>query len=65
MAGKKAFLLRLDHGMWTELERLAQSELRSINAEIEYLLRDALHRRGIALLPRTSSKAASRNDRRD
>ena len=47
MADKKAFLLRLDPGLWTGLERLAQSELRSVNAQIEFLLRDALARRGI------------------
>jgi hypothetical protein len=51
MADKKAFLLRIDPAVWVELERLAQAELRSVNAEIEYLLRDALARRGIA--PRT------------
>jgi hypothetical protein len=45
VAEKKAFLLRLDPKVWVELERLAQSDLRSINAEIEYLLRDALARR--------------------
>lgn len=44
---KKAFLLRLDPVVWSELERLAQAELRSINAQIEYLLRDALLQRGI------------------
>jgi hypothetical protein len=47
MAEKKAFLLRLDPAVWTDLERLAQSDLRSVNAEIQYLLRDALTRRGI------------------
>jgi len=47
MAEKKAFLLRIDPAVWIELERLAQAELRSINAEIEFLLRDALARRGI------------------
>lgn len=52
MADKKAFLLRIDPAVWAELERLAQSELRSVNAEIEFLLRDALARRGI--VPRTS-----------
>jgi hypothetical protein len=44
--GKKAFLLRIDAGLWAEIERLAQSELRSVNGQIEYLLRDALERRG-------------------
>ena len=47
MADKKAFLLRLDPAVWAELERLAQAELRSVNAQIEFLLRDALSRRGI------------------
>jgi hypothetical protein len=47
MAEKKAFLLRLDPAVWDEMERLAQSELRSVNAQIEFLLRDALKRRGI------------------
>ncbi len=44
---KKAFLLRIDPQLWAELERLAASELRSVNAEVEYLLREALSARGI------------------
>ena len=52
MAERKAFLLRLDPAVWVELERLAQSELRSVNAQIEFLLREALTRRGYA--PRRS-----------
>jgi hypothetical protein len=47
MTGKKAFLLRVDLALWDSLERLAHAELRSVNAEIEYLLRDALAQRGI------------------
>ena len=47
MAAKKSFLLRIDPAVWTEIERLAQAELRSVNAQVEYLLRDALARRGI------------------
>ena len=47
LAERKAFLLRLDPAIWAEVERLAQSELRSVNAQIEFLLRDALARRGI------------------
>lgn len=47
MAERKSFLMRIDPAVWTEIERLAQSELRSVNAQIEYLLRDALSRRGI------------------
>jgi hypothetical protein len=44
---KKAFLLRIDPELWAEIERLAQAELRSANGQVEYLLRDALERRGI------------------
>ena len=39
---KKAFLLRVDPALWAEIERLAAAELRSVNAQVEYLLRDAL-----------------------
>lgn len=44
---KKSFLLRIDPAIWLELERLAAADLRSVNAEIEFLLREALERRGI------------------
>jgi hypothetical protein len=44
--GKKSFLLRIDPELWTEIERLAAQELRSANAQVEYLLREALLRRG-------------------
>ena len=39
---KKAFLLRIDPALWAEIERLAAAELRSVNAQVEYLLRDAV-----------------------
>jgi hypothetical protein len=58
VAEKKAFLLRLDPALWTALERLAQSELRSVNGQIEFLLRDALSRRGIGP-GREATKAAA------
>jgi len=45
--GKKAFPLRIDPALWEELQRLASQDLRSVNAEIEFLLREALARRGI------------------
>ena len=47
MAERKAYLLRIDPELWGEIERLAQAELRSVNGQIEYLLREALGRRGI------------------
>ena len=43
---KKAFLLRIDPALWAEIERLAAQDLRSANAQVEYLLREALARRG-------------------
>ncbi|MBK6981662.1 MAG: hypothetical protein IPH30_09340 [Betaproteobacteria bacterium] len=55
---KKAFLLRIDPGVWAEIERLAQSELRSVNGQIEYLLRDALERRGIRPAARKKPRGA-------
>ena len=44
---RKAFPLRLDPAVHDAIERLAAKELRSANAEIEMLLREALERRGI------------------
>ena len=44
--GKKAFLLRVDPDLWAQLERLAGAELRSVNAQIEYVLREALRKSG-------------------
>ena len=43
--GKKPFLLRIDPALWAEIERLAAQELRSANAQVEYMLRDALKAR--------------------
>jgi hypothetical protein len=43
---KKSFLLRIPPSLWAEIERLAAQELRSANAQVEYLLREALARRG-------------------
>jgi len=43
--GKKPFLLRIDPDLWAEIERLAAAELRSANAQVEYLLREALRAR--------------------
>ncbi|MBX9897364.1 MAG: toxin-antitoxin system HicB family antitoxin [Qipengyuania sp.] len=43
---KKAFALRLDPAVYAAIERLASAELRSANAQIEMLLREALQTRG-------------------
>jgi hypothetical protein len=46
---RKAFLLRIDPQVLSALERWAEEELRSLNGQIEYLLRSALVKRGIKL----------------
>lgn len=46
MADKKRFLLRIDPALYTALERWAADDLRSVNAQIEYLLHDAARRAG-------------------
>lgn len=42
---RKSFLLRIDPRLWREVEQWAQEELRSVNGQIEYLLRQAVQRR--------------------
>ncbi len=50
MAGdKKAFALRVDPALYNAVSRLASIDLRSVNAEIECLLREALQARGIRI----------------
>ena len=42
---KKGFLLRLPQPLFDELRRWAEQDMRSINGQIEFLLRDALRKR--------------------
>jgi hypothetical protein len=56
MSAKKAFPLRLDPALYAALERLAADELRSANAQIEVLLREALARRGIRPAPGAAAR---------
>lgn len=44
MASKQAFLLRVPPDLWEEINRWARDELRSVNAQIEYILREAVRR---------------------
>jgi hypothetical protein len=46
MEEKKRFLLRLDPADYASLEKWSADELRSVNAQIEFLLREALKRAG-------------------
>ncbi|PLK27354.1 toxin-antitoxin system HicB family antitoxin [Novosphingobium sp. TH158] len=46
---RKSFPLRLDPALYAALERVAAADFRSVNAEVEVLLREALARRGIKI----------------
>jgi hypothetical protein len=45
MKERKAFLMRIDPALWAELESWAQTELRSVNGQIEMILRQATQKR--------------------
>ncbi len=45
MPERKRFLLRLDPKLWQELEAWAQDEMRSVNGQIEYVLKQAVKKR--------------------
>ena len=45
MDNRKSFLLRIDPELWSELEGWAADDLRSINGQIEYLLKQAVLKR--------------------
>ena len=46
MAKKKAFPLRVNQEIWDAMRRWSDDEIRSVNAQIEYVLRDALRKAG-------------------
>jgi hypothetical protein len=46
---RKAYPLRVDPALWAAIERCAAADLRSVNAEVECLLREALKQRGVKL----------------
>ena len=45
MTERKSFLLRISPALYEALERWAQQEMRSVNGQIEYLLKDAVRKR--------------------
>jgi hypothetical protein len=67
MVQRKPFLLRLDPAMHEALQAWADSELRSINGQIEYLLRKALRETGRLPSPQDggSGKAPKKRDHSD
>ena len=50
-AQRKAYPLRVDPALWAAIERCAAADLRSVNAQVECLLREAMKQRGIKLDP--------------
>ena len=46
---RKAFPLRVDPALWAAVERAAAADLRSVNAQVECLIREALKARGVKL----------------
>jgi hypothetical protein len=46
MAQKKDFLLRIDPELWNQLQAWAADELRSVNGQIEFILRKAIEAKG-------------------
>ena len=55
-AERKAYPLRVDPALWAAVERSAAAELRSVNAQVECLLREALGARGVKLKAPTPRK---------
>lgn len=60
MAEKKAFLLRISPELWAELNRWAGDELRSVNGQIEYVLRRAVEDRKRGKVGRAPGTGGSR-----
>jgi len=58
VAERKPFLLRIDPAVLDALQKWAADDLRSLNAQIEYVLRDALSRNGRAPVVVTPKKKA-------
>jgi hypothetical protein len=58
-ADRKPFLLRLDPQVLRALQRWAEDDLRSLNAQIEFLLRDQLVRAGRSLGPKDPSATSA------
>ncbi len=54
MAEKKAFALRVSQELWDALQKAAAQDFRSVNGEIEVLLREALLARGRRISESTS-----------
>jgi hypothetical protein len=59
VAPRKSYLLRLSPQLYADLERWAADELRSVNAQIEFILTDAVRKAGRRQPPRSDDPAAT------
>jgi hypothetical protein len=64
MATKKTYLLRIDPDLWSELQRWAADELRSVNGQIEYILRQAVKDRRRKRVPSASDDGSGDSPQR-
>jgi hypothetical protein len=62
MAAKKAFPLRINEEVWQALRRWSDDELRSVNGQIEYVLRDALRKAG--RMPKDVQQGSKNSDKK-
>ena len=62
MAERKAFLLRVDPALLEAMQRWANDDLRSLNAQIEFVLRRALQREGRKTAPPTGAATEAEPD---
>jgi len=62
MSEKKKFLLRLDAELYDALEKWAADELRSVNAEMEFLLKETVRKAGRLKRPATAPAEPERRD---
>ena len=62
---KKAFPLRIEPALWDALERCAAADFRSVNAQVEVLLREALGRRGVRVAPPEERKRGRPSKKED
>lgn len=65
MAAKKPILLRISHELWEQLQRWAEDDLRSINGQIEFILRDSVRKRTGKQLPEQPDSESEQNGQDD
>ena len=62
---RKQFLLRIDPELWRELEKWAADDLRSVNAQVEWLLREAMRKRKGSRARQDRSSHKDRDEQED